>query len=162
MAQYIQTEKFNIEKLRHNPEWERFLKFAVVGAIGAFVDFGIFNLLHTWLGWHKALANTISFTCAVISNFTWNRHWTYPDSRSKPIRSQLGQFFVVNLAGWAINTTILLLLSGPLADLATLILSNLTAHQAESLGANGAKLLATGVVMFWNFFINRFWTYNDV
>ena len=25
-----------------------------------------------------------------------------------------------------------------------------------------AKVFATGVVMFWNFFINRLWTYNDV
>lgn len=162
MAQNIRIQNFSIEKLRQNPELERFLKFAVVGIIGAFVDFGIFNLLHTWLGWHKALANTISFTCAVLSNFTWNRYWTYPDSRSKPIRSQLGQFFVVNLAGWAINTTILLLLSAPLTELAHRILFDLTAHQAESLGANAAKLIATGVVMFWNFFINRFWTYNDV
>jgi putative flippase GtrA len=33
---------------------------------------------------------------------------------------------------------------------------------AHKLGYNAAKVLATGVVMFWNFFINRFWTYNDV
>ena len=97
----------------NSKELTRFLKFAVVGTIGAVVDFGILYLLHAVLGWHLALSNTISFSCAVISNFVWNRYWTYPDSRSKPITAQLGQFFVVNVAGWAINTGILLALNGP-------------------------------------------------
>ena len=92
-------------------EVTRFLKFAVVGSIGAFVDFGILYLLHVVVGWPLALSNTISFTCAVLSNFTWNRLWTYPDSRSKSITAQLGQFFIVNVAGWAINTGILLTLN---------------------------------------------------
>jgi len=74
----------------------RFLKFAVVGTIGAVVDFGILYLLHVIVGWPLALSNTISFTCAVLSNFTWNRLWTYPDSRSKPVAAQLLQFFAVS------------------------------------------------------------------
>lgn len=143
-------------------ELTRFFKFAIVGAIGAVVDFGILYLLHVIVGWPLALSNTISFTCAVISNFTWNRYWTYPDSRSKPITSQLGQFFVVNIAGWAINTGLLLLLAGPLTNLIGTFEAVATPTLAHNLGYNAAKVIATGVVMFWNFFINRFWTYNDV
>ena len=94
---------------KYQNEITRFLKFSVVGTIGAIVDFSILNLLRGVLGWPLALANTISFTCAVLSNFLWNRFWTYPDSRSKPLGSQLFTFFVVNLAGWAINTGMLLL-----------------------------------------------------
>ena len=143
-------------------EVRRFLKFAVVGTIGAVVDFGILYLLHPALGWPLALSNTISFTCAVISNFTWNRLWTYPDSRSKPITSQLAQFFVVNIVGWAINTGILLALNGPLTQLAGTLPMVTAAALAHKLGYNAAKVLATGVVMFWNFVVNRVWTYNDV
>lgn len=146
----------------NSKELTRFLKFAVVGTIGAVVDFGILYLLHAVLGWHLALSNTISFSCAVISNFVWNRYWTYPDSRSKPITAQLGQFFVVNVAGWAINTGILLALNGPLTSLAGALSMVATAETAHNLGYNAAKILATGVVMFWNFFINRIWTYSDV
>ena len=146
----------------NNKELTRFLKFAVVGTIGAVVDFGILYLLHVVLGWPLALSNTISFSCAVISNFVWNRYWTYPDSRTKPITAQLGQFFVVNIAGWAINTGILLALNGPLTALAQTLPMVATAETAHNLGYNAAKILATGVVMFWNFFINRIWTYNDV
>lgn len=144
----------------------RFLKFSVVGTIGAVVDFGMLYLLHVVVGLPIVLANTCSFTAAVLSNFTWNRYWTYPDSRSKPIRTQLAQFFVVNIAGWGINTGILVLLHYPCVSLvgaATRAMAlSLTPELLYKLGYNLAKAIATGVVLFWNFFVNRFWTYFDV
>ena len=143
-------------------EVTRFLKFAVVGTIGAFVDFGILYLLHVIVGWPLALSNTISFTCAVLSNFTWNRLWTYPDSRSKPLTAQLGQFFIVNIAGWAINTGILLTLNQPLTGLVTAMSILPDPAVAVKLGYNAAKVVATAIVMFWNFIVNRVWTYGDV
>ena len=77
-----------------NPrERSRFLRFALVGVIGTVVDFGTFNLLTFYVGLIAVYAQAISFGCAVISNFTWNRYWTYPDSRTKKISKQLLQFF---------------------------------------------------------------------
>jgi putative flippase GtrA len=146
---------------QYQKEIVRFMKFLVVGTIGAIVDFSILNLLRGGLGWPLALANTVSFTCAVLSNFLWNRFWTYPDSRSKPLGTQLFTFFVVNLAGWAINTGMLLLLTNPLAGLAGRLIGVTDPVIADRYGYNGAKVIATGVVLFWNFFINRIWTYND-
>ncbi len=143
-------------------EMERFLKFVVVGTSGAAVDFGILYLLHIRLGLDLVLANTISFTCAVFNNFTWSRYWIYPDSRSKPVTAQLRQFFIVNIAGWAINTGILWALNQPLAALAGNLGLAVTPEQAHTVGYNAAKVVATGIVLFWNFFINRYWTYNDV
>jgi putative flippase GtrA len=153
---------------QNRKEFVRFLKFMVVGTIGAVVDFGILNALKLAfraygvdLGmWHLfgglavegnlTLANTISFTTAVVSNFTWNRFWTYPESRSKPLGGQLGQFFVVNIAGLAINLTVLN------------ALDPLFKPWLGFYSYNAAKAVATIVVMFWNYGVNRFWTYNDV
>ncbi len=146
----------------NNKELTRFLKFAVVGVIGAVVDFGILYIVHRLIGLNIIISNTISFSCAVLSNFTWNRYWTYPDSRSKPISAQLGQFIAVNVAGWAINTGILTLLKDPLTSVAGGLILSLSAKQAYTIGYNAAKAVATGIVMFWNFFVNRFWTYSDV
>jgi len=142
-------------------EAERFVKFCVVGAFGFVVDFGIFNLLHTLLNVGIAIAQTCSFTTAVISNFTWNRLWTYRDSRSKPMGRQLFQFFVVNLIGYIIRTPILLYT----APLYTRLLQWLQLPfngDLEKLGANLGLMTAVVVVLLWNFFINRIWTYNDV
>ena len=68
----------------------------MVGAFGAVIDFGVMNLLTHFTDISLVYAGTISFICAVISNFIWNRYWTYPESRSRPLVSQLGMFFLVN------------------------------------------------------------------
>ncbi len=142
-------------------EADRFIKFLVVGTVGFFVDFGVFNLLHTFLNVGLAVAQTCSFTTAVISNFTWNRFWTYRDSRSKAIQRQLLQFFVVNLIGYLIRTPILLF-SAPLYLRLLTWLRLFANGQAAKLGDNLGLMTAVTVVLLWNFFINRIWTYNDV
>lgn len=141
-------------------EADRFVKFLIVGAVGFFVDFGLFNLLHTLLDVGLAIAQTCSFTAAVISNFTWNRVWTYRDSRSKPIGRQLAQFFVVNLVGYLIRTPILLF-SAPLYTRLLLWLRFSLGSQTK-LGDNLGLMTAVTIVLLWNFFVNRVWTYNDV
>ena len=138
-------------------EAERFLKFLVVGTIGFIVDFGLLTFLVEVLGFAPVLANTISFSAAVISNFTLNRYWTYPESRSKRKRVQLPQFGMVSVLGLVINNLILLLLHGPF--------DNLLAHFDALSSIPGyipAKIVATVVVLFWNFFVNRYWTFSDV
>lgn len=147
-----------------NPrERTRFIRFAVVGTIGAGVDFGTFNLLSGVLGIHHVAASMLSFVAAVTSNFIWNRYWTYPDSRSKPLARQLVEFTVVNIVGLGIRTPLFAGLSGPLQSLFSrlsfLPISFLT---DEFLGHNCALAFAVIVVMLWNFFVNRYWTYNDV
>jgi putative flippase GtrA len=154
--------KFN-SVITHPKERERFLKFAVVGAIGAVVDFGSFHLLMSILGLPAEWAQAGSFTLAIISNFIWNRLWTYPDSRSKSISNQLVSFFVVNIIGLGIRTPIFTGLEGPFRNLfdgLSFLPRGLVT--ADRLGYTFALGVAVVVVMFWNFFINRIWTYNDV
>ena len=147
--------------LNNVKERERFLKFAVVGVIGAVIDFGVMNLLTQAAGMSLVAAGTISFICAVISNFIWNRYWTYPDSRSRPIGRQLIMFFAVNIAGVAIRIPILHFVEPPLIDLfESMHLSS--SLSSEFLAKNLTLALAVGIVMLWNFFVNRYWTYNDV
>jgi putative flippase GtrA len=147
--------------ITNRKERTRFLKFMAVGVIGAVVDFGIMNLLTKLFGMSLVWAGTISFICAILSNFFWNRYWTYPDSRSRPISNQLLMFFVVNVAGLIIRLPILRFLEPPMRQ----GFQNLALGiplQSEFLAKNFTLAVAVGVVMLWNFFINRYWTYNDV
>ncbi len=152
-----------------NPkELERFIKFAIVGAFGAVVDFAVLNFMKIifermglGVGWNIGLdtqqiqliaANTISFSTAVVSNFTWNRLWTFPESRERPIASQLAQFATVNVIGLIINTVILVMMD-------TYVFSHFV---SDRLSYNLAKAFAIGVVLFWNFGVNRIWTYKGI
>ncbi len=146
----------------NNPiERTRFLKFMAVGAFGAVVDFGIANILTHFLGMPLVYAGTISFTCAVFSNFIWNRYWTYPESRSRPLHRQLGMFFLVNVAGVLIRIPILHFMEPVLLHVFESSPLNM-AVSPELLARNLTLAIAVGVVMLWNFFVNRYWTYNDV
>lgn len=154
---------------RARREFVRFYKFSVVGAIGAVVDFGSFNLLTLVGGMGGIAASVISFVAALTSNFIWNRIWTYPDSRSKRVHHQAIQFGLVNLVGLAIRTPVFALLEQPAADLASNVISQtgllatpLSGLDPLTLGRNLALAAAVLVVMFWNFGINRVWTYSDV
>ena len=142
-----------------------------VGAIGAVVDFGIFNLLKGMLRLVSPVSQAISFSTAVTSNFLWNRLWTYPDSRSKPLRRQALQFVLVNLVGLGVRTPIFVLVEPGMQRAAVVLLSagreSLPTAvlplfpSASLLGSNLALAVAVVVVLFWNFAVNRLWTYSD-
>lgn len=132
-------------------ELTRFLKFASVGAFGMVVDLTVLNVLVKLAGMQLLLANAISFSIAVVSNFTWNRLWTFPESQERPLQTQLVQFAVVNVIGLAINTIVLWL-----AFQATRL------FLPDPLDYNLAKITAIGVVLFWNYGINRIWTYRGI
>lgn len=142
-------------------ERARFVRFAVVGASGSLVDIGVMNLLTLVFHLPLVIAGSISFVCAVTNNFIGNRYWTYPDSRSRPIMRQLGMFFIVNLIGIGIRIPILKYLEPPLAKLFE-SMARLSPEAANALAKNVTLLFAIGVVMLWNYFVNRYWTYNDV
>lgn len=147
--------------LNDNRERSRFLKFAAVGAVGSLVDFGVMNLLTRLFSMRLVYAGTISFICAVINNFTGNRYWTYPESRSRHILQQLGMFFVVNAIGIAIRIPILHFVEPPLEG----VFADMNAFSSispEVAAKNATLAIAIGIVMLWNFFVNRYWTYNDV
>lgn len=148
--------------LIHNvKERERFMKFAVVGVIGAVIDFGVMNLLTQVGNMQLVPAGTISFISAVCSNFIWNRYWTYPDSRSRPLARQLTMFFAVNIAGVAIRIPILHYIEPLMLKLMSMM-GIRGASALELMAKNLTLALAVGIVMLWNFFVNRYWTYNDV
>jgi len=144
-------------------EGKRFAKFMVVGAIGFVVDALVFNICAHLLHLPQIIAQTFSFAAAIVSNFTWNRYWTYPDSRSKPIRRQLVQFTVVNLIGYGIRTVVFSLAGAPYLQLVTAQpIVPLDGGMAKFVAGNLTLGTAVVTVLLWNFFVNRYWTYNDV
>lgn len=64
--------------------WSRFSRFLMVGALNAFVDLGILNLLlhlhPTHTAWLLTLYNTGAVLGAVLNSYLWNRWWTFRDT----------------------------------------------------------------------------------
>ena len=131
-------------------EVTRFARFLTVGAVGTLLDFSILTLLKL-AGMPTLFANSLSFTAGLLNNFTWNRLWTFGDTVKTDWRKQLAQFTLVSLVGLALNNLIVLSLEG--------VLGNLLGQ--PEWGYLPAKVIATGVVVFWNYFANRTWTFKN-
>ena len=145
-----------------NPrERTRFLRFMMVGAVGTIIDFGVSNLLIHVFGFSLVLAGSISFICAVFSNFTLNRYWTYPDSRTKAIHHQLAQFTLVSVIGLGIRVVTLAILE-PIVYGFVQTTSIPFDLSAKVVADNLTLGMAIAIVTLWNFFANRYWTYSDV
>jgi putative flippase GtrA len=119
----------------------KFLKFGVVGFTGVGVDFGI-----TWIGkeqlkLNQYVANSAGFMAAVVSNYILNRLWTF-QSTDPSIALQFGKFLLVALVGLGMNNAIIYAL-----------------NEKRGVKFYTAKLIATGIVMIWNFGANNFFTF---
>lgn len=141
---------------------KRFFKFAAVGVSGTIVDFSIFNLLSVGVGIPVILSSIASFLVAVVNNFIWNRNWTYPESKVIRLSEQLIKFSIVSVLGLIIRTPLFALIEKPVISLANNILGGHFYIKPEIIGHNIALAFVIIVVLFWNYFINRVWTYKDI
>ncbi len=85
--------------LRRPNNWIQLAKFGAVGASGYILNLVVFAAL-LGLGAHVAAA--ISFVVAAASNYWWNRHWTFAQSKGS-VGAQGMRFFIVALVGFAVN-----------------------------------------------------------
>ena len=129
---------------------KQFLKFGVVGVIGAIVDFGTYNILTRGFGWNDIYtifgyqiiaANLVSVFLAIVSNFILNKYWTFRDTNEK-VAQQWSQYFILNVITFILNQ----ILTSFFAFRVPIIVAVFGA-QAD----NAAKALAIGLILFLNF-----------
>jgi len=143
----------------HRKELKRFVRFGIVGVIGSVIDFGFLNLFTIVFKMPYVLSSVFSFSLAVINNFILNRLWTFSASRKDPLLGQLIQFGIVSVVGLLIRTPLLAWLEKVLIPLAGKLVPNLLTPTI--VGHNVGLAIGIGVVMLWNYFANRFWTFKN-
>lgn len=137
----------------------RFFKFALVGISGTIVDFFFFNIFSVLLGIPAILSSIFSFSIAVFNNFYWNRVWTYPETMKMNLVDQLIKFGTVSVLGLLIRTPMFAIIEGPIIRFISDVLSFGSSVSPELIGHNVALATVIIVVLFWNYFVNRLWTY---
>jgi putative flippase GtrA len=162
-------------------EGRRFARFLVVGAVGFVIDFGVSNLAHAfgfgaWVAANvvphfslklaaflsqnpEVIEQTLSLSIAITSNFFWNYFWIYPEARGANQADKLVKFVIVSIAGLLVGvpvTTVALLFWRGVVDGLHLTSVGL------NLAGNLAQVTRVGILLFWNFFVNRYWTYREI
>ena len=76
----------------------RWLRFNIVGAMGAVLQFALLAFFVHAVGLHYLLATGLSVEAAVLHNFVWHRRWTWHDRRGTPGHaiSSLARFNLTN------------------------------------------------------------------
>ena len=116
----------------------RFVRVALVGAVSAAVDFGVFNLLLLGRGREIAfllVANTVAFVCAMVVNYTLNARFSFgvPMTRRSVVRYS------------AFTAFGLVLYNG------NLLLIRWLLEADTPLMLNASKVVAMGILVVWNY-----------
>lgn len=124
------------------PIMGQFARFVVVGLLNTAIDFGLLNTFVAITGITSGVGiffmNSISFSTALINSYFWNKLWVFQGNK----KGHFLTFVTVTLIGLAIN-------SGIVYTLTTFVPPVFGIR--ESLWVNVAKVIATGVSLFWNF-----------
>lgn len=134
----------------------QFVKFGITGGIGATVDFGIYTLLTRVIGWRVIYllfgyeiiaANMLSVFLAILSNFIFNKFWTFRDARTNVVVGQGFGYIILNTFTWALNQIItsFFIFRVPL-------FTTLFGESRDFV----AKAAAIGFILFINFFGSKF------
>ena len=111
----------------------QFLRFCVVGASGYAVNICAFAIALSLCAQHLVAA-ACGFAVAIVTNFAWNRRWTFA-SDDRALGRQAARFFAVSVAACMVAAAILELLVG------TAGLSPLAAQPAAVIAATPLSFL---------------------
>ena len=119
---------------------EQFVKFGIVGVIATAIDFVALIALTEWAGMSPVASAAISFTLSVVFNYAASMRFVFQRREDISRSRELVIFVVLSLVGLFINEALMWL-----------------GVNVASLNYVLVKLLATVVVMLWNFLSRKRW-----
>lgn len=118
----------------------QFLSFAGLGLIGTSAHYATLFTLVEALALNPVLASSVGFVVGALVNYYLTRTYTFRSST--PHVYGLPKFAMVAAVGMFLNTSIM-----------SLITFFTSIHYIV------AQIVATGIILIWNFLGNRFWTF---
>lgn len=131
---------------RFLPPFAQFGKFAAVGFSSTAIDFGVLNILSLATGITAGFilggVNIPGFGVAVVSSYFWNKFWTFKAGGEGSLFQDFPKFLAVAVVGLVLNSGIVIFVTTYTPPFFGL---NPQTH------LNIAKVIATLLVLFWNF-----------
>ena len=127
------------------------MKFGIVGIIAFFIDFGVFKLLSGVFGVHYLVANFFGFTISLIFNYIASMTFVFERKENADKRAEFVIFTVLSVIGLLLNELIIFLCIEGIY----LKIPALTAHMSRQWAETFGKIVATGIVMVYNFITRK-------
>lgn len=120
--------------------YRQLLSFVVIGGGCTLIQYIILYGLTEFLGVPPVISSSIGYALSAILNYLLNRRLTFNSERKHS--ESVPRFFAISIAGLIINAAIIYLFQ-TVGNVHYLI----------------AQIFSTVIVLFWNFFVNRAWTF---
>ena len=118
-----------------------FARFFVAGGTAAAIHFLVLHLCIAALGWQAVISTSVGFFVAATFSYLANYYWTF--KASLPHHHAIPKFLLVAGTGLGLNA---LVFAG--------VKYGLDTHYFV------AQIVATGLVLFWNFGLQRAWSFS--
>ncbi|WP_321972040.1 GtrA family protein [Paratractidigestivibacter sp.] len=122
---------------------EQFLKFGVVGVIAFCIDYGVLMLLSQVFGVDPVLSAAVSFCVSVVFNYIASMKYVFQRRDDMSRQREFIIFIALSVVGLVINELIML--------------AGTAALGSGAIAVTLTKLVATAVVMVWNFLSRKKW-----
>ena len=117
-------------------------KFAVVGAVNTFIDFGAFFVFHSVFGIWFIFAHFLAFVIALANSFFFNAIWTFGNLKWDQILKQIARFSIIGLIGFVLSSIVIYVAQG-------------------YMWVYFAKILAMCVSLSWNYVASWIFVFRD-
>lgn len=132
---------------------DQILKFGAVGFFCFFIDFAIYTLLLALIDWHYdyVIATFWGFTISVIVNYLLSMKYVFVRKDDMDRRKEFVVFVVLSIFGCILNEVLIVLCMNGIYDNWPWLQSIVSRELAKM----GGKIVATGVVMVYNFITRK-------
>jgi len=113
----------------------RIIKYFFVGGIAAVVDIGFFSLFASYLGWPWIPVSIATFILATLTNYFLSIQFIFESGSRHKKHAEVIGVFIVSAFALLVNQLILYI-----------------AIELFNLHLIFSKIIATGVVFFWNYY----------
>lgn len=127
------------------------MKFGVVGFTAFFIDFGIFKLLSGVFGVYYLVANFFGFTISLIFNYVASMTFVFERKDDIDKRKEFVVFTILSVIGLILNELIIFTCIEGIYYHVPLLMECVSRSWAETFG----KIIATGIVMVYNFITRK-------
>ena len=134
--------KLKLKEFIKNNDLIKLIRFSIVGVGNTLVNWSIFIILNVF-GVYYIISNIIAYTIATVNSYIWNSLWVFKYGQGLNINTSV-KFFILNLVGLTVNTTIMYIL-------------------VDILNFNKfiALVIASVLVVMMNYTINKLWVFKE-
>ena len=143
MVKYFIQNFIQIVKGKTSSTKIQFIRYVFVGGTAFLFDFFILFILTEELKYHYLVSAAISFIIATVINYLLSIFWVFNSRNVNNKNIEFIVFAVIGVFGLLFNELIMWFFSGVLGI-----------YYIQS------KLIAVGVIFFWNFFLRKYVLFN--